>query len=589
VLLERAGGNPLYAEEFVRLLADRGGVAETEEVPDSVQALIAARLDTLERVEDLADVLAHHHLTARELARAAGDRAQAEELALPARRFLALAGERALGLDTAQAEARLAHALELCPPEDAERPELLLRWADAALQAGRPREAATALDEALPAFRAHGHTEGEARALILLSRVTFRLSEDSRGVIAEAVRLLEAREPAPALVEAYEELSGNQFLAGAYGEAIATAGRAIALAERLGVPVPARALGRRGDARAYLGDSDGIAEMERALALLVAQGEGQAAASLQNNLAIARYPLEGPARSLAAFEQGIAFCEQRGLADSAAWLEADCPGLLVELGRPEEALKWAGRLAAAVEASGTTHLLIWVRALELATCLARGETQMPGSADWLIETARAAGTAAVIVEALAAAAAARLSAGLHDQARTLLAELEQVPGARETSYYARRLAGMLRVDGIQACAGGDRGATCADGGSSTDHKVGVTDRETYVDPKLILRRVIAAAAAFATLLVAGFFGFLFVGHNSAEEAFYGALGAFTRPISSAIHRAAVSARSLRRPRSPSTWCTRPRWGSSRSPPLSLPGRPRWRRHREAVLRLGNRL
>jgi class 3 adenylate cyclase/tetratricopeptide (TPR) repeat protein len=46
-LLERAGGNPLYAEEFVRLLADRGRLADTEEVPGSVQALIAARLDTL--------------------------------------------------------------------------------------------------------------------------------------------------------------------------------------------------------------------------------------------------------------------------------------------------------------------------------------------------------------------------------------------------------------------------------------------------------------------------------------------------------------------------------------------------------------
>jgi class 3 adenylate cyclase/tetratricopeptide (TPR) repeat protein len=46
-LLERAGGNPLYAEEFVRLLTDRGEPAPVEEVPDSVQALIAARLDTL--------------------------------------------------------------------------------------------------------------------------------------------------------------------------------------------------------------------------------------------------------------------------------------------------------------------------------------------------------------------------------------------------------------------------------------------------------------------------------------------------------------------------------------------------------------
>ena len=41
------GGNPLYAEEFVRLLADRGGWSVEMAVPESVQALIAARLDTL--------------------------------------------------------------------------------------------------------------------------------------------------------------------------------------------------------------------------------------------------------------------------------------------------------------------------------------------------------------------------------------------------------------------------------------------------------------------------------------------------------------------------------------------------------------
>ena len=47
MLLERAGGNPLFAEEFVRLLSDRGELEEEIDVPDSVQALIAARLDTL--------------------------------------------------------------------------------------------------------------------------------------------------------------------------------------------------------------------------------------------------------------------------------------------------------------------------------------------------------------------------------------------------------------------------------------------------------------------------------------------------------------------------------------------------------------
>jgi class 3 adenylate cyclase/tetratricopeptide (TPR) repeat protein len=54
-LLEHSGGNPLYAEEFVRMVTDRGlldGRAEFESmgpvnVPETVQALIAARLDTL--------------------------------------------------------------------------------------------------------------------------------------------------------------------------------------------------------------------------------------------------------------------------------------------------------------------------------------------------------------------------------------------------------------------------------------------------------------------------------------------------------------------------------------------------------------
>jgi len=47
-LLERAGGNPLYAEEFARMLAEGGPQVGREiAVPDSIQALIAARLDTL--------------------------------------------------------------------------------------------------------------------------------------------------------------------------------------------------------------------------------------------------------------------------------------------------------------------------------------------------------------------------------------------------------------------------------------------------------------------------------------------------------------------------------------------------------------
>jgi predicted ATPase len=46
-LLARVGGNPLFAEEYARLLRDRRGRAGTLPVPATVQGVIAARLDTL--------------------------------------------------------------------------------------------------------------------------------------------------------------------------------------------------------------------------------------------------------------------------------------------------------------------------------------------------------------------------------------------------------------------------------------------------------------------------------------------------------------------------------------------------------------
>lgn len=44
-LLARAGGNPLYAEQYARILAERGELAD---LPETVQGIVAARLDLLE-------------------------------------------------------------------------------------------------------------------------------------------------------------------------------------------------------------------------------------------------------------------------------------------------------------------------------------------------------------------------------------------------------------------------------------------------------------------------------------------------------------------------------------------------------------
>jgi tetratricopeptide (TPR) repeat protein len=394
-------------------------------------------------------VLAHHYLQALELAAAAGE--SVAELTTPARRFLALAGERALGLDTAQAEAKLARALELTPLDTPERVTTLTTWADAAFQAGRAPEAAEALDDLLPILRSRGPTEAAARALQLRSRVSQRLGEGKQvELAAEAVSLLEHKAAGTTLIGAYEQLANVQMIAGAYNEAIGAADRASALAEALAAPEPARALGYRGFAKAYLGETldemeRGLDEMERALAVLIDRGAGRDAAILQNNLAIARYPLHGPSRSLADFAKGIEFCEQRGLREVVWQLEANRPGLLAELGRMSEALDDFGQLMPILDERGDTYTLVEVRSVEVGYRLARGQQASAAEVEWLIETARTIGTIDILVMGLSTAAAAALANANPKHACSLLSELGGRQGSRATPYFARGLPGMVRT------------------------------------------------------------------------------------------------------------------------------------------------
>ena len=85
-LLGRAGGNPLYAEEFARMLRDRGGEGE---IPETVQGLIAARIDLLEPDE----------------------KALLQDAAVIGKRFWTGALVSFAGIDAAGLEQRL-HALE---------------------------------------------------------------------------------------------------------------------------------------------------------------------------------------------------------------------------------------------------------------------------------------------------------------------------------------------------------------------------------------------------------------------------------------------------------------------------------------------
>jgi class 3 adenylate cyclase/tetratricopeptide (TPR) repeat protein len=552
-LLDRAGGNPLYAEEFVRLLSDRNllaGPLEEVPLPDSVQALIAARLDTLsgerksllqdaavigkvfwagalaamgerdpreveltlhelarkelvrpartssmqgeqeygfwhllvrdvcyaqiprssraarhraaatwierqagERVDDLSDVLAHHYVQALVLARAAGQGQDIPELEAASRRYLTLAGERALPIDVASAEASFARALELTPGGHPERADLLERWARAAQQQGRMPEARAALEEALGLHRETGATVAAGRTLTALSNV-LRVVGDPRGreLIAEALMLLEAEAPGPELVSAYAELAGTRAVDAAYAEAIAAAERALQLAAGLGLPEPARALGFRGIARAALGEAQGLVDMGRALALAVEQGMGRDAAVLHNNLAAVTGQYEGPAAALELCREGIAFCERRGIAEIAVGIAVQRLTFLAACGRSEDALDDAQPVAEQAEAAGDATR-IEARSVQLDLLGKRGERAQADAAEQLSATARGTGEPQQIAGAFAAAAQLMLADGHNEQAKALLEELERTSGTRDDPYYAAQLPELVRC----ALALGDPG------------------------------------------------------------------------------------------------------------------------------------
>jgi class 3 adenylate cyclase/tetratricopeptide (TPR) repeat protein len=554
-ILERAGGNPLYAGEFVRLLKDRdllvqrGAVWELRRgaevpFPDSIQALIAARLDTLppdtkslladaavvgkvfwagsvtamgardpdevvatlrtlsrkefvrparrssiegeaeyafwhalardvsygqlpravrvdrhvaaarwiesrapERVEDLADVLAYHYTTALGLAEASGDQTTATELRDPALRFLILAGERALGLDTSAALANLERALALAPIGHRDRPRVLARFGEAAQSAARFAEAAAALEEAIDAYRAAGDLPAAATTMTFLSRVLQHHQDPRTSTLPdEALALLEPLAPSPALVDVLAEVTATQALSGASEQAIVTAERTLVIAADLGLPQPARALGYRGLARTDLGDAGGLDDFREAIALATEAGLGREAANNRNNFGSIVWVFEGPEASLVALQDGIAFARARGLNEGIDFMTGGTVDVLVQLGRLEEAVATADDVIHRLSASGDLLGLADVRCGVIRARAIRGEMDEVSSLLAPVEDALdSLQHAGLVIFARSRSAMARAALGHATAATAHLSAVDAIAGARENSTYVLELPLMART------------------------------------------------------------------------------------------------------------------------------------------------
>jgi class 3 adenylate cyclase/tetratricopeptide (TPR) repeat protein len=408
-----------------------------------------------ERVEDSAEVLVHHSLTALDLARAIGDVGLAQSLAEPAVRNLALAGDRAINLDVVAAERHYARALELLGETSSKRPRLLVSWAEALKQSSRYREADDALERAVAGLKAAADIRAAAEAMMRLAVVRATLGDPGAHELRlEAVALLDGDGPSPEMVAVLCSLGGSLVAVKAqHSAAIEVLGRAIAMSEQLGLSQAAQALGMRAAARCDLGDAGGLDDYQRAFAAAEAQGLGPDLCRLYANYAWSISTFEGPPAALGAVRKGLELAGRRGLQANVLELRVVLCIFLIEAGAWDEALARAAEDTPALEEAEDVWSLLELRAAQALLFARRGD---PDKAEpflaWMVEKSREMGSFWVVIECLVAAAAVRFGRGETGAALDLLDEWATMPRTYDSPGNVERVPEAMRM----AIAGGNR-------------------------------------------------------------------------------------------------------------------------------------
>ncbi|MCW2643643.1 MAG: adenylyl cyclase [Dactylosporangium sp.] len=236
----------------------------------------AAWLDRVasDRATDLAEVLAHHRFTAHEIARTLG--LDARRYAPAARDSLHRAARRAYALqvhETAAAHVRRALALfdadATDPAQTLERLGLELLATEISFYADRDAFLTGGGEDQLRVLAGELFTAGDrahaARAWTLLGQAAW-LRADRPAALAclyRAVDLFHALPDTPEKADAFAELGRLHMLNHEHDPAVASAGLAADIAERLGlVEVAANARVTVATARYKAGDRGGLAELQ---------------------------------------------------------------------------------------------------------------------------------------------------------------------------------------------------------------------------------------------------------------------------------------------------------------------------------------
>jgi predicted ATPase/class 3 adenylate cyclase len=614
-LVELADGNPLYAQEYVRMLIERGTLAEgrptTDKLdlptPDSVHAVIANRVDLLEPAEratlqaaavvgmqfwpgavaaalgrpsqpverllrrleqrefiaeqyessvagesefrfrhvlvrdvcyqrlprteriarhqraadwleelaqhrdtDLAEVLAHHRWAAHEIARTVG--VPVTHYAAAARRALSRAAQRAYrlhALETAASYAERARSLyDPLAPADSERLRVELLATEIAFYQDQACFLADGGLERLAALADHLATAGAngdaARAWTLLGQAAWLRVDRSAALVylERAVALFDQLPDSAEKVDAYAELGRLHMLNYEREPAVAAAGVAAQIAERLGLPeAQASARITVATARYEAGDPTALDELQEITDHCRAQ-RLRALPRATQNLANALLEEGNWARSIELVTAGQA--GTRG-------------GQTLATGYSTEALRAynTGDLAAfvaAADASADTPGGRWdlrMRGLRSFVKVLRGEPAGPDDdVSEVLAMARVSGFHRTLWVALAAAALCRALRGRTVEAVDLLSELteawQKVPvmasgawvgtAAHAAALLSRSPAGSSPGEALHAALAGSARRTCW--AQAAQHSAAAAMRMAGGDPAAAARDHLAAAAIY---------------------------------------------------------------------------------------------
>jgi DNA-binding CsgD family transcriptional regulator/tetratricopeptide (TPR) repeat protein len=283
-----------------------------------------------------------------------------------------------------EAAAHLSAALrhrEALPPLI--QAELFERHAEECSLTNRPGEAIASGRQALNLWRMEGEVEAQARVLSFLTS-EYRWSGDRFGAnesIAEAIALLEPLPATPYLAMAYGVRSRLASNRGLEREAVDFGERALALAREFGnAMIESYSLNNIGSALLIAGDLSGYEPLERSLRLALENRLDDCAARAYCNLVFCATLNHHIARAEQAFRDGLAYCEERGLFSSIAFMRTFGARLALDRG------DWAGAAQIVFELSQTTELVSVQRVPTLTTlALLRIRRGDPGADETLNE------------------------------------------------------------------------------------------------------------------------------------------------------------------------------------------------------------